>query len=702
MTNPENLENLTYVAGLKEGLAEANKLQGEGYSDVWLKIIRHQDIPTSDGATPNTLYVDSKVHIDGQGCRLNGQLNFRTGSTGSTVENSRFWLEKPNETTANIIADVPVTVTNNDFRLPPASTQFNLTNAGPANSKRPVGVQVSAGTGSTIKNNVFEAGSADGTDTNEEPHNQDQGVRLSGTSAGTVVSNNTFNVPVGVSLAQFKGTGTIENNTFSGKYAVADTWASDPSGLTYLGKTIEYGADQDVNTNVLGKNTLSYRGVFAGDRKNNSGKFQGTSYGVRYLNAKDDSVLGWDAVKGNTTPTRIPTRTGFQKGELYTDKATTQLLTAADMTNNRDGLGPDVVTDPSNKQVNASTDLGAVYVKWYKNVKFSVNDGSGTAPGTQKVYEDGKIDSLPDSNGMTAPAGKSRFLGWSTDAKATEDDFKAGKTGTFKAGEAFTPAADSAAEITLYAIWAPAQVNVTYELGDGGQGTAPTQDPVNEDSEIAVKSGAGLTNTDADLKFGGWKSSLDGKVYQENDKLNVGKTGVTLTAQWVAKTKYTVSYHPNGGTGSIASVTVNEGDEVTLPESTALTAPDGKKFGGWMLAADGQKADYQPGDKVKVNDHMTLYAFWIDMNKVTVSYNANGGSGSVPSTVVYENSEAVLAEGKGFTAPDGKKFGGWMKDAKGTKADYQPGDKLKVGTADVTLYAYWAPAPKPATPTPNG
>jgi phi13 family phage major tail protein len=75
-------------------------------------------------------------------------------------------------------------------------------------------------------------------------------------------------------------------------------------------------------------------------------------------------------------------------------------------------------------------------------------------------------------------------------------------------------------------------------------------------------------------------------------------------------TQYTVTYNVNGGTGSVAPVTVDAGESITLDDGTGLTAPSGKEFAGWALTSTAQSATvtspYTPtGDK-------TLYAVWVD------------------------------------------------------------------------------------------
>ena len=71
-------------------------------------------------------------------------------------------------------------------------------------------------------------------------------------------------------------------------------------------------------------------------------------------------------------------------------------------------------------------------------------------------------------------------------------------------------------------------------------------------------------------------------------------------------------------------------------------------------------------------------------DKYTVSFNANGGTGSM-SAASEVSGEYTLPE-CGFTAPEGKEFNGWKIGAEGEVK--QPGEKITV-EADITLIAQW-------------
>lgn len=73
---------------------------------------------------------------------------------------------------------------------------------------------------------------------------------------------------------------------------------------------------------------------------------------------------------------------------------------------------------------------------------------------------------------------------------------------------------------------------------------------------------------------------------------------------------FRVGYDANGGTGTIASETVNAGESITLDDGSTLTAPTGKEFGGWALSSTASAAAYQGGASYTPTQDVTFYAVW--------------------------------------------------------------------------------------------
>lgn len=72
----------------------------------------------------------------------------------------------------------------------------------------------------------------------------------------------------------------------------------------------------------------------------------------------------------------------------------------------------------------------------------------------------------------------------------------------------------------------------------------------------------------------------------------------------------TLTYNANGGTGTIAPVSVNAGTAVTLNDGSTLTAPEGKQFAGWATTSDAVTANAT--SPYTVTENTTLYAVWVN------------------------------------------------------------------------------------------
>lgn len=89
------------------------------------------------------------------------------------------------------------------------------------------------------------------------------------------------------------------------------------------------------------------------------------------------------------------------------------------------------------------------------------------------------------------------------------------------------------------------------------------------------------------------------------------------------------------------------------------------------------------------SEAMTYLNGLMEASSYTVTYNANGGTGSISAATVTPGQSITLSDGTGLTAPEGKTFSGWATGASAESANvtspYTP-------TGNVTLYAVWANA----------
>ena len=150
-----------------------------------------------------------------------------------------------------------------------------------------------------------------------------------------------------------------------------------------------------------------------------------------------------------------------------------------------------------------------------------------------------------------------------------------------------------------------------------------------------------------------------------------------------------LTYDANGGEGTIDSATGAAGESVPVAENGFTL--NNYTFTGWNTKSDGTGTAYQPGDKFTLTaENTVLYAQWSKNApaQVKVSYNANGGVGTMESVTGDVGSKIVIRQ-SGFTRSE-YTFTGWNTQADGKGTAYKAGDSFTLTDKDTVLYAQWS------------
>ena len=296
----------------------------------------------------------------------------------------------------------------------------------------------------------------------------------------------------------------------------------------------------------------------------------------------------------------------------------------------------------------------------YITISFDPNGGTGTMKPMR--VKAGENYTLPECT-FTPPEGR-EFAGWLA------------VNGTvYPAGTKVISSYDQ----SLKATWKDKEeITITFDP-NGGTGTM---------QPMKVKSGEKFelpkcTFTPPEGKeFAGWLA-VNGNVYPAGDIVSSINSSV-LKATWKDKeaAEITISFDPNGGTGTMKPMRVKAGENYTLPECT-FTPPEGREFAGW-LAVNGTV--YPAGTKVISSYDQSFKATWKDKEaaEITISFDPNGGTGTMQPMKVKSGENFTLPECT-FTPPKGKEFAGWLA-ANGTV--YPAGD-IVFSTTDSVLKATW-------------
>ena len=245
-----------------------------------------------------------------------------------------------------------------------------------------------------------------------------------------------------------------------------------------------------------------------------------------------------------------------------------------------------------------------------------------------------------------------------------------------------------ASNMTLFAYWVEAQIEVTFIVGNRSfKANIPYGTKANSADAYATAITAISTSGKTLLK---WVNNTTGSAVDVNQQLY---TETTLRAVFKGDT-HKVTYVVTPGTGSVTDDRSYEYDALAVVKSGSdITLPAGKVFLGWTTVAGGTTVTKYPGSTVQMKDQdITLYAVYGDKaSTVQLTYKANGGNGAdITRTDIPNNSKVTLLGADTFTRPD-YEFTGWNTQADGKGTSFAADASARVdnlGSGNV-LYAQW-------------
>ncbi|OYV59944.1 MAG: hypothetical protein B7Z69_05755 [Actinobacteria bacterium 21-73-9] len=255
-----------------------------------------------------------------------------------------------------------------------------------------------------------------------------------------------------------------------------------------------------------------------------------------------------------------------------------------------------------------------LYAQWSANASVAVTFGDNGGTGTVSSLTGPSGSSVVLPGGMTLSNSGETFTGWNTQAS--------GLGTAYAVGSAITLSSN----LTLYAQWTTSKFVVTFDA-DGGSASLPSEQFAAGAAPVPLPSATLVGST-----FEGWFTAPSGGTL-------VGAAGapfvptdsVTLYAQWstapastsaTSTTSVVLTFAANGGSGSLAPVTVVDGSSTDLPGG-AFIRP-GYAFEGWSTSPKGRGTVYVAGQSIAPATSQTLYAVWRRAAAVATLYGAVG------------------------------------------------------------------------------
>ena len=323
-----------------------------------------------------------------------------------------------------------------------------------------------------------------------------------------------------------------------------------------------------------------------------------------------------------------------------------------------DGSGTSYADKASVKNLSSTNDATVtLYAKWTPinyPITYNTNGGSGTMTPTSYTIETATFDlPTPTKDGCT-------FVGWYDNEGLTGKAITRIETGSY-------------GNKTFYAKWDAEKFTLKWDA-NGGTITTPGS-PEGGEVEAGTPLKAPIV-TKEHYDHTGWNPEVPAVMPGED---------VTYIAQWTP-TEYTITYHLNGGSGTMTPTTYTiESETFTLPDNPTKA---GHTFAGWYANAELTGNDVTQIETGSTGDK-AYWAKW-DVASYTINFDLEGGTGETTTELTVQYG----AQLPNITIPTkaGYLFLGYYNGDNGTGTQYYDasGKGLKTMPANnLTLHAKW-------------
>jgi len=335
-----------------------------------------------------------------------------------------------------------------------------------------------------------------------------------------------------------------------------------------------------------------------------------------------------------------------------------------------------------------------LYAQWADAVTVTYNANGGTGSQSDNANPHAKGSSVTVMGQGTINKNGNAFKNWNTQSD--------GSGTSYNPGDTFTIMGDT----TLYAQFVCDDNTLDLYVYYGGP--APQNPPLLVHFTFTGLTAANITTLQSNSNWSAFLTNLDGMVAENispyalldasqyygngNIGLEPGATDCSYIVKIYLKDAgvFNVTYNANGGINAPTdpnSPYVSGGTVTVLGPGSMTYA--GHTFTGWNTAANGSGTAYDPGDTFTISADTTLYAQWEEDVTYTVTYDANGGTGSqTDPNSPYASGATVTVLGQGTMANIGYDFAGWDTAADGSGTPYGEGATFNIA-GNTTLYAQW-------------
>ena len=246
---------------------------------------------------------------------------------------------------------------------------------------------------------------------------------------------------------------------------------------------------------------------------------------------------------------------------------------------------------------------------------------------------------------------------------------------------------------------------VTFVEQANGQDTVMAFQNSNAPTALTLVNSIVPTFSSPGHAFVEWNTSAGGSGANYSDGASYSfSSDITLYAQWtLIPVGHTVTYFENAGVSDAVSgftTSTSPQDLTRYSDMLPQFSYPGHQFVSWNTSANGSGVTYLDQASYSYSADLSLYAQWTSTSIGSLTFAANGATGTVGSITGVVGDIATIPSASGLLYV-GHFFTGWNTSADGSGVEYPVGTLLPLSPSQ-TLYAQWVADVYVVTYHPNG
>ena len=231
----------------------------------------------------------------------------------------------------------------------------------------------------------------------------------------------------------------------------------------------------------------------------------------------------------------------------------------------------------------------------------------------------------------------------------------------------------------------PAETTETSATTETAETAVSTGETTTTESEIPLVESSEQDEEDVPVS-----ETSSAEPPAETSEIGYTNSGYSSSSNYGESGVYTITFYPNGGEGTLESISTEAGQYVVLPSAESASKFISRKGYKLLGFSDNTDIAYPLYDYKMPYENVKMFAVW-EPDTFTVNYNSNGGTGQLSRAEVRYGDSVPLPKDVSIYR-EGLFLTGWAKTDNAKSAL----KSLTMPAENLTLYAVWSKKPPTA------